>query len=314
MKLINNWISKFSPEYKKEQEALRLWKEKYLQEMNALQQLHPHEDLSRQAENYKDFEPEKAWVRLENEIGKTPKDQNKTVSLKSYLKWAAVFVICTSGLWFWKGAELTYPSNQKFIAGNAKVSFELNDKSEITLLPDAVLSQTSYRHVELNGRATFDITKDAQHPFVITTKHATVKVYGTSFKLLGSSDSTWIHLTEGSVELSWAGGSKMLKPGDKAAVVDQQLINFSGGHKPVSDWEHNILMFDNVELKEALKVIAEHYNVHIVWPQEKTSKSCLIKTRFQNSTLTNVLKELSLITNFEYEIKNQTIVVTRMGC
>lgn len=314
MKLLNNWISKFSPEYKKEQQALRLWKEKYLEEVNALQQLHPNEDLSKKAKKYKDFEPEKAWDRFENEIQLKPRGQRRIVGLYQYMKWAAVFLIVASGLWFWKGSGMIHSANQNFVAGNSKLTFELNDKSGIALMPDAALHQTAYRQVELMGRASFDITKDAENPFIITTKHATIKVYGTSFNLSSSNDSTWIHLTRGSVELFWDGGSKILKPGDKAVVSNYKLLHYSEGHASVSDWEHNILLFDNVELVEALKVVAEHYNVLIVWPLEKASKSCLIKTRFQNSTLSNVLKELSLITNFEYEIKDQKIIVTRMGC
>src|SRR5690606_34722554 len=113
------------------------------------------------------------------------------------------------------------------------------------------------------------------------------------------TDSTWIHVTEGRVELSWEGGARILIQGDKASLQNDLLRLSVQKNALISDWEHNILQFDNVELVEALKIVAEHYQVQLKW---------------QNATLPNVLKELSLITNFEYILDDRSITITRMGC
>lgn len=313
MKLLNNLILKFSPGLKEEQKALQQWKENYLQEIEALQQLHPGEGLSDKAEKYKDFDPGKAWKKIEPQLQEAS-IQPKVFQMQSYLKYAAIFVLALAALLFWQNSASIDQGAESYLAEESELQVELPDKSVVLLQPKTKLTQSSLRHIVLDGRGVFDIEKNPAHPFIIETHQAQVKVLGTSFDLISSPDSTWIDVTEGRVELTWEQGSRILVAGDKATIKKNKLVFFAKGQALILDWEHNILNFDNIELSEALKIIADHFNMKINWPKDESGKSCLIRTKFQNATLTNVLKELSLISNFEFEIKEQTINITRMGC
>ena len=93
----------------------------------------------------------------------------------------------------------------------------LNAASSITYSTDLVDSK-GIRKVQLQGEAYFEVFKDKAHPFIVSTANQNVEVLGTHFNINSYVDEpvTATTLVEGSVKISKAKFSRLLKPNQQA--------------------------------------------------------------------------------------------------
>jgi transmembrane sensor len=115
------------------------------------------------------------------------------------------------------------------------------------------------RHVQLSsGEAMFDVTKDAQRPFIVEMPNGSVRVRGTRFNVHRGPDSATVTVLEGSVRVTppeWREGAPV-----ELAARQQISLGTDGALGPVSpvneadvgSWRAGRLMFAEQSLRSVV--------------------------------------------------------------
>ena len=195
---------------------------------------------------------------------------------------AAVLIPCAliAGLWAnlnsRMGGALFTPVRTETIATAAGERKEVifQDGTRVFLNAGSTLTYPerfglSERKVTLDGEAYFDVTHDAQHPFIVTTSAFRVRVLGTVFNVRSFSGESVAEATlaEGSVALQHPGGRNLicLHPGQQA-VYDADAEQLEVNEVPVGDLlliRYGVITLDNATLPEIIGRIEQAYGVEL---------------------------------------------------
>jgi len=184
---------------------------------------------------------------------------------------AAILLLLAGGTFL-----LRTPASITYATGNAEQRVvTLSDGTTVTLnanstleLPEGKLTATE-RLVSLDGEAYFDVAKDANRPFLVSTNDATVRVLGTRFNVRERRGSTRIFLEEGEVRVGWPGTQLP----DTRMLPNEVVTLAARGKQPVLmpvsipsrhlAWRSGHLEFDQLSLVEALNELSDIYGVEI---------------------------------------------------
>jgi ferric-dicitrate binding protein FerR (iron transport regulator) len=177
----------------------------------------------------------------------------------------------------------------------------LIDGTKVWLNADTKLTYPSRfkgeaRIVELEGEAYFDVSplivQGNKIPFLVKTAQQEIEVLGTQFNVSAypdDDDDTQTTLVEGAVRVYSGQTILLLKPGE------QGISNAKGLNKKAVDvgqyiaWKNNEFVFEETELKEALKMLSRWYdfdiNLNNIFP-----KTHLYGSISREKNLTEVLK------------------------
>lgn len=121
------------------------------------------------------------------------------------------------------------------------------------------------RNVNLRGEAYFEVAKDVERPFIVSTGQGQVEVLGTRFNVRShhtEAEST-ITLVEGKVRVSSAKESHTLLPGEqaitRAGYTQVQLADVD----QVLAWTRGEFMFTDEQLGAVMEDIARWYNIEV---------------------------------------------------
>ena len=190
----------------------------------------------------------------------------------------------------------------------------VNGKSTLTF-PSHFSSRT--RTVELDGEAYFDVRKNPEKQFIVSTAHqSAIKVLGTKFnvKAYSAEPNIWITLDEGGILFRDHNAKEYrLVPGESAEYNRQSgkcLISRPDNMEQISAWRVNSLNFYLTPLGEIIKVMERHYDVHFI-----VKDSAVLKNRFTLSTgkvnASDVLYDLEAVSNIVFtEIEEGVFEVT----
>ena len=147
----------------------------------------------------------------------------------------------------------------------------VNGRSTLTF-PSQFTSRT--RDVSLDGEAFFDVTKNPDKQFVVSTAHqSAIKVLGTKFNVKAYKESKEITTTlvEGKVNFEFNNMTQRpqyitMAPGQKLIYYSQngrtELYTTSGENELA--WKDGKIVFKQKSLREALDILAERYDVEFV--------------------------------------------------
>jgi ferric-dicitrate binding protein FerR (iron transport regulator) len=165
-----------------------------------------------------------AWEKLAKSKELRSKSQ-QTIQPLSSLRWlryaASVAVFALIGAlawWLWPNAQEPFMAQT---GAQEQQNFVLSDGSEISLSASSMLACAAdfgkkTREVLFEGEASFCVTKDAKHPFIIRTGDFSVTVLGTEFILRAyPTDSIYtLQLQSGKVKLQYLQDSLFAETGD----------------------------------------------------------------------------------------------------
>ena len=174
------------------------------------------------------------------------------------------------------------------------------------------------RQVFLTGEGYFDVTKDREHPFVVTSGTMDVRVLGTKFNVTAYPEDREINtvLVEGSVSLySSESGydpkkANRLLPGHKAAwdrfyeKMDVEQVDTD----IYTEWVDGKLVIKEMSFKKIVHKLERHYNVNIDNTYEALNNEVFTAT-FDIETIDEALRIFSEETPFEYEFKKNLITI-----
>ena len=154
-----------------------------------------------------------------------------------------------------------------FLSDGTRV--DLNSGSRITY---PAIFHGGERRVRLEGEAMFDVTKDAEHPFIVETYVYDVKVLGTRFDVVADQGRSRFStaLLEGSVLI------QDKEEREAARLQQNQMVRLEKGKLVLSQmenqdaylWTDGIVSVTGVPFDELLSQLERAYGVDIVMRRE----------------------------------------------
>ena len=199
------------------------------------------------------------------------------------------------------------------------------------------------REVTLNGEAYFDVTRNAEKPFIIHTKKMDVKVIGTAFNIRSYSyeKTAEASLIKGSIEVTLKDRKDQiitLKPNEKISIATtdepKQQVSKAGKTtvvkndiKPIPQiivkelkanptnniiaeiaWTQNKLYFEDENL-ENIAPMLERWFGKKVEITNVSLKNLRYYGNFENETMEEVLSYLKLSKPFNFKIEADSVLI-----
>ncbi|MNJ97095.1 fec operon regulator FecR [compost metagenome] len=179
------------------------------------------------------------------------------------------------------------------------------------------LTQLSYpthfeadqRQVTLTGEAYFKVAKDASRPFRIHANGTTIEVLGTTFNVNAYQNEVSTSLVEGSVKVLKEGKQTIIKPGEQATTLANDIeVKVSDLAKNTA-WQREEFYFDGSNFNDITQQIARWYNVEFKNIKAITNASTYKGSISRNSKLSEVLEILALATGRKFDINGRNVIV-----
>ena len=170
------------------------------------------------------------------------------------------------------------------------------------------------REVYLQGEAFFEVTKNAEKPFIVYSDDVVTKVLGTSFNILcDDSDEIKVSLVTGKVEV---------RSGEENAIVENlfpgQQYSFhretKATHTQLFDpqevlaWKDGIIIFKDASKSEVFDRLSTWYGVDFSFDNEPPVKQAWkYSARYERISLEQVLKGMSYSKDFSYRIEGRVV-------
>ncbi len=172
------------------------------------------------------------------------------------------------------------------------------------------------RDLFLSGEAYFDVAHDESKPFIVHTGTVVTKVLGTAFDI-NSYDQNKLSITVSRGKVSVADGNTKL-----ALLTRHKQLNYDVKTKNIekltvnstlaTSWTTGELVFDNVTLIEASKIISNWYNVKFVFNDPKIEDTKFVISFKNTAEITQVLDILGKLNHFTYTLKNNQVNIDRV--
>lgn len=206
-------------------------------------------------------------------------------------------------------------------AGERK-TLELADGSSVILNSNSTLKIPSdfnqgKRNLQLKGEAFFDVAKNKDKPFIVSSKNVAIQAVGTSFKVRSYDFDTAMRvaLVEGKVKVESktddASNSEVLLPGEELKIQfsaeSMTKENFDISRE--INWKDDKLIFRDASLQQIAEQLEYWYglkvNLHI-----SASRKIRFNGEFINKDIHKVLATITYVTKLSYSLNNEEITIT----
>jgi ferric-dicitrate binding protein FerR (iron transport regulator) len=148
----------------------------------------------------------------------------------------------------------------------------LGDGSRITLNSESSISfpvafAGDLRQVKVTGEVFFQVAHDASKPFEVKARDMMLQVLGTTFNVNAYSDEDAVKATlvEGSIKVRKGIQQKIIKPGQQAQVLANDIKVTQVDVNRIIAWKKGFFSFKEDKLSEAMKSIAGWYGVEVIY-------------------------------------------------
>lgn len=246
------------------------------------------------------------------------------------LRYASIILIILIPLIFYKSMIAKIPispqiqHDEKLTHNGQHLTFRLEDGSQITLNSNSRLSYPiqftdTSRIVTLNGEAYFDVAKDAKRPFTVITGNVSTTALGTSFNICYPEDQSLskISLLSGAVKVEMKNRTGNIHdveliPGEQLlyGFMDESFEIELFDPLAISGWKDGIIYFKEAGIDEIVERLEVWYDVEIKLTGNLAKKEHDIwnySGQFEKESLENVLRGISYVKNFSFEIDDKNI-------
>ncbi|MCC8423589.1 FecR family protein [Mucilaginibacter sp. UR6-11] len=167
------------------------------------------------------------------------------------------------------------------------------------------------RLVELTGEGYFEVAKDKAHPFIVKTAQESVQVLGTHFNINSYADEPSVKTTllEGSVKVSNAQRSVLIKPGEQAVLVNNDLVVKEADTEEAVAWKEGRFIFNDESLESIMRKVSRWYDVDITY-KGVDPKQVFGGTLSRYGELNKLLHKIELTQGVHFKVEGRRIVVT----
>ena len=215
--------------------------------------------------------------------------------------------------------------------GKDKSKIFLEDGTQISLNSNTQLKYPASfkgknREVYLTGEAFFDVKKDPEHPFIIHTRHMSIKVLGTAFDVKVYENDSFIETTlvRGLIQITMNNKPAekiILKPKEKFTLADKNNINYTitpityynsldstNNNLMETSWLNDKLVFKNQTFASIARNAERKYGVEIRFRDEQ-KKNYTFTGKFEKESIDELLNALRYIENFHYKKEGNIIYI-----
>ena len=236
----------------------------------------------------------------------SPKASGKRMFLQTKMKVilaAAAVVLIGFSLYLFSMGDASRYTNHIIAQQGERKQITLPDGSSITInsgselkFPE-VFSKNS-REVWLEGEAYFDISKDVDRPFHVSTDGLTVQVLGTKFNVNTKGKTKTVSLESGKVQVTLkdSGDEIQLSPNEELLLNTEtgEVVKRNFDVSKTTAWKDNILLLDNMSLGDALIPINQFYGVEFTISDDLVA-SKKVSAAFEDQDLEQFIQTLEFI-------------------
>lgn len=262
-------------------------------------------------------------ILLDGESAQESKICREGTRLSLWGRIAAVCVVLIMSMGVGVGGFFLGKGTSSYATNALEVRTDVGERSRVTL-PDGTevvtnaVSKLRYeqttsgeRSVYLDGEAFFEVAKDAEHPFVVHTSDMSVTCLGTRFDVRSYADEqqSQVVLSDGKVRVNSRDAEITMEPNTKVTLDKESLAmtKQSVSSELYTCWTSGEIRYNDQTLEEIAAELSRNYHVQMVITSDK-----LRKERFTgylgHCSLRNVLDLLSLTSNINYYVDNDTVV------
>jgi hypothetical protein len=168
-----------------------------------------------------------------------------------------------------------------------------------------------HRSINASGDFFMNVAHDATSPFVIKLSDLEVKVLGTSFFIDENTEDTRIAVRDGKVAVTNSSGERIIVEAGKQLIAKNGTFSL----EPIinSNWGLFSKTYNDERIFTVLHDLADEFG-NISFSASSIDVNCKITTKINQSTILEILDELSLIFTIDYTIKDGTVIVNKISC
>ena len=263
---------------------------------------------------------QKLLARIE---GQERENKAKTITMYSFMKYAAVFVglFVISILAYWH-FDNDSTSMIRFVTAEGETKqLVLPDGSKVWLNENTSLEfpeifEDNIRELRLNGEAYFEVTSNKHQPFVVKGSTMQIEVLGTKFNFKNSENCRIAEasLLEGEIRASGNANEGLitLSPGQKVelnAYTRQMKVSDTDAEIDAL-WHNDIVQLTNANIYDIVLLLEKIYKVNIVVSPEINKTDTYSGALQKKKNIKDVLEILSHTMHFNYKINKQNIFLS----
>lgn len=233
---------------------------------------------------------------------------------------SAALILILIGIYFVNNPQKNDVTEIVAIDNEHYKNIVLSDGSTVILRENSTLSfndfsNASFRTVHIEGEAFFDVVKNDQKPFVVSSNGLEIKVLGTKFNVRAIPDSAAIEtiLFTGQVNLI---KNKMvissLAPNQKATYnikSNELVVTDLESTQQLLENKQGLLVFENTRLDEMLSKLEERYNKTSVIRVDDIEKYHYTGKFNTSQSIAEVITILNSTSPIKYSMENNVIVL-----
>lgn len=254
------------------------------------------------------FNKQTAKINLENRLQKNSKKVSFQITKIAWIRAAGILLVIISVAvahsLIGRGeikkvfTEITVPPGQM-------THIKLPDGSLVWLNSGSIFKfsndyNLSNREVSLDGEGFFEVSKNKEKPFTVTTSKFSIEVLGTTFNLTAYSGDVVANITlvEGLVQINSGNNKKMNKiiPGQSASIVNGDLnLVTKVNTEFYTSWKDGKIVFRRETLEEIARKLERWYNVEIKFTDDDLKELVYSGTLLKYKPVEQVFKSLVLL-------------------
>lgn len=168
-----------------------------------------------------------------------------------------------------------------------------------------------FREVKLSGEAFFNVTHQAEKPFVVSSEGVQTRVLGTRFNVKAyPTESAIVSLLSGAVAVNAASSAQRIKPGEQAVFDrdDATLLVQSFDSVRVLAWQDYSLWFDRSSFEDARQQIKQQYGLSITF-EDPAFATYSISGHFDKMPIDTLLQAITITKDLQYRYLNDSTVL-----
>jgi len=306
---------------KEELQQIENWTLESQENAEALKEMKEIWDKTENMSNYKDFQTDKAWMKVNakivNEELQVPVKKASIVRRMLPLAASLVLLIaCIFAFKFMTSAERT--TLEQFSSIDTIKELTLQDKSSLTLDKNSSLTILSdfeeERLMRVDGRSYFEVATDKKRPFIVKTHHGDIRVTGTKFTVDTKPNKTEIFLHEGSIQYNFNSRLIDLEASEAISIEKGELVKYRHVDQNIESWKSGKLVFADQRLENVFKSLSRHFNVQIDVSAVDVDIDCPLTSSFEKLTLAEILDELKVLFKLDYESHKGKMIIKNLSC
>jgi ferric-dicitrate binding protein FerR (iron transport regulator) len=205
------------------------------------------------------------------------------------------------------------------VFARAKTYLQLEDGTKVWLNRESRFKYPEHfkkgsRDVELDGEAYFEVTKNAERPFVVHSEGTSITVLGTIFNFRSFQKGSYNEavLKSGHIRM------KIDRTGQEINVMPNQRVYYARTTNQLQvetvdaslycSWKNPRLEFDNQKLGDVIVELEKWYNIEITCPKELEDR---VRVSFvvEHESMTDVLNAMKMIAPITWSENRGKIVL-----